>query len=106
MNGMQAEIDELKNPQRNVNLLIQEIGHLKQIVDDYQHDIDLIRRNLTELRTLVLVEDDFLDDLDDFERKVRNVGFLSCLVSVAPHEKSHHTPRNTNTPESRNHEST
>lgn len=72
MNGMQVEIDELKQGnvhlQGNVNLLIQELGQLKEKVDINHHDtnilkheFDLLKGNITELL-----------EIEEFDKKVRH----------------------------------
>lgn len=75
---MQSEIDELKqrpsaavSPHTNsVNSLIQEMGQLKLRVDHQGVAIDTIKRNITDLRLNIAFEEDLLDDLEDFDRKV------------------------------------
>lgn len=78
MSAMQSEIDELKqrpsaavSPHTNsVNSLIQEMGQLKLRVDHQGVAIDTIKRNITDLRLNIAFEEDLLDDLEDFDRKV------------------------------------
>lgn len=80
MSDMQNEIDNMKRPQyNNVNSLIQEIGQLKQTVDDLHGDIDSLKRNITEIRMNLALEEELLGDIDEFDRKVRKL-MLSCLT--------------------------
>lgn len=86
MSAMQSEIDELKqrpsaavsHHTNSVNSLIQEMGQLKLRVDHQGVAIDTIKRNITDLRLNIAFEEDLLDDLEDFDRKVS----CRCYVRV------------------------
>lgn len=73
---MQVEIDELKQRpahRNNVNSLIQEVGQLKQSVDHHSIAIDTLKRNISDIRISIAFDDDLLDEIDEYQRKVREV---------------------------------